>query len=183
MQVVRVGRTALRGSKFSEGGLINEPLPPGNFLERCNLKSLPCLYSLHELARGQKRLRRTNIKPQQPAAELLDREGPGAQIHVVNIGNLQFTARGRSELRSHFGDMLIEEIEARHRPFGRSWIGLFDDLYRLVAAVQPEDAEVLGLGDLVHEIDGTSVKSATTPEIDRSVPPKKILSPRISATL
>ena len=156
MQVVRVGRTALGSSKFSEGGRINEPLPPGNFLERCNLESLPRLYGLHELARAQKRLRRTNIKPQQPAAELLDRERPGAQIHVVDVSNLQFTARGRSKLRSHFGNLLIEEIEACHRPFGRSWIGLLDDLERLVATVQPEDAEVLGLGDLVHEVDGAS---------------------------
>ena len=69
MEVVRVRRAALASSKFSEGSRVNEPLAPSNFLQRCNLEPLPRFYGLHELARGQKRLGRTDIKPQETAAE------------------------------------------------------------------------------------------------------------------
>ena len=87
------------------------------------------------------------------SAELAQFQPAALQIQPVEIGDLQFAARRRLEAARQFHHRGVIEIKPRHRDVGFRPGGFFLKAGDLAAGIETDDAEALGIGDLVAEQD------------------------------
>src|SRR3954469_4085107 len=88
--------------------------PERDLLDAGDLDALPMLQYLHEVRRVEEAIVRAGIEPRHAAAEIDEAGASRSQIRVVEIGDLQFAARGRTKLLREGGDLVVVEIEAGH---------------------------------------------------------------------
>src|SRR5580658_308670 len=140
-----------RAAELAQLFLGDEAAAIGDLLEAGDLGSLPFLHHMHELRGLEQRVMRARIEPGIAVAELLDRELAALEIGSVHIGDLVFAARRWLERGRDVENMIVVEIEARHRPMRLRVLRLLDDVAGAPAYVEADDAVALRMLDPIGE--------------------------------
>ena len=127
------------------------PHAVGNLFEAGDLEALASLDGLDEGCSLQQGVVRAGIEPGVAAAHSLDVELAAREVGLVDVSNLEFTTgRWLYRLRD-IDDVLIVEIETRHREI-RLWLSwLFLEAHGLALLVKLNDAVALGVADVVSK--------------------------------
>lgn len=121
----------------------------GNLFEAGNLEALASLDGLDEGCSLQQGVVRAGIEPGVAAAHGLDVELVAREVGLVDVGDLELTARRWLYRLGNRDDVLVVEIEARHGKI-RLWLGwLFLEAHSLAFLVELDDAVALGVADVV----------------------------------
>src|SRR5262249_6416505 len=110
--------------------------PEGDLLHAGDLEALTSLHDLDEAGRALERLVGSGIEPGETPTEHLDVELAGLEIGAIDIGDLQLTARGRTEAGGDVQHAVVVEVEAGDRVAGSGTCRLFLD--GACAVVRPE---------------------------------------------
>lgn len=138
------------------GGLL-EPLGrdpavlPGDLLGDGHGKVLGVLHGADELRGLVQTLHGAGVQPRVPAAEGDDGQRPLLQVHLVERGDLQLTARGRLHLMRLGGDVARVEVQAGDGVGALGALGLLLDGDGPALPVELHDAEALGVVHVVAE--------------------------------
>ena len=121
----------------------------GNLFEAGNLEALASLDGLNKGCGLQQGVVGAGVKPGVAAAHGLDVELVAREVGLVDVSNLEFTTgRWLYRLRD-VDDVLIVEIETRHREI-RLWLSwLFLEAHGLALLVELDDTVALGVADVV----------------------------------
>src|SRR5207253_2582367 len=92
----------------------------------------------HELVRRRQRVERAGVRP--PTRETVTLQGPGAQVVVVDVRDLQLAAGARFEGADDVEDLRVVEIDPHHRQIALRLLRLLHDA---------DDARTIHLGDAV----------------------------------
>lgn len=121
----------------------------GNLFEAGDLEALASLDGLDEGCGLQQGVVRAGVEPGIAAAHGLDMEVMAREVGLVDIGNLELTARRWLYRLRDRDDVLVVEIEARHGKIGL-WLGRFLlEAHGLAPLVEFDDAVALGVADVV----------------------------------
>lgn len=121
----------------------------GNLFEAGDLEALAGLDGLDEGCSLQQGVVRAGIEPGVAAAHGLDVELVAREVGLVDVGDLEFTARRWLYRLGDIDDVLIVEIKTRHGEI-RLWLGwLFLEAHSLALLVELDDAVALGVADVV----------------------------------
>ena len=143
------------------GGLL-EPLGrdpavlPGDLLGDGHGKVLGVLHGADELRGLVQTLHGAGVQPRVPAAEGDDGQRPLLQVHLVERGDLQLTARGRLHLMRLGGDVARVEVQAGDGVGALGALGLLLDGDGPALPVELHDAEALGVVHVVAEDRGAA---------------------------
>ena len=96
------------------------------------------------------------IEPGIAAAELNNVKLLEFEVVPVDVGDLQFAAGGRLQVRRDIEDGVVVEVEPGHGPVRQKLRRLFDDIDRLFGAVEFNHAILARLIDIIGK-DGCSV--------------------------
>ena len=121
----------------------------GNLFEAGNLEALAGLDGLDEGCSLQQGVVRAGIEPGVAAAHGLDVELVAREVGLVDVGDLELTARRWLYRLRDVDDVLVVEIEARHGEIGL-WLGrLLLEAHGLALLVKLNDAVALRVADVV----------------------------------
>lgn len=121
----------------------------GDFFEAGNLEALASLDGLDEGCGLQQGVVGTGVEPGVAAAHGLDVEFVAREVGLVDVGDLELTARRWLYRLRDVDDVLVVEIEARHGKVGL-WLGwLLLEAHGLALLVELDDAVALGVADIV----------------------------------
>lgn len=121
----------------------------GDLFEAGDLEALAGLDGLDEGRGLQQGVVGAGVEPGVAAAHGLDVELVAREVGLVDVGDLELTARRRLYRLGDRDDVLVVEIEARHGKIGL-WLGrLFLEAHGLALFVELDDAVALGVADVV----------------------------------
>lgn len=121
----------------------------GNLFEAGDLEALTGLDGLDEGCGLQQGVVGAGVKPGVAAAHGLDVELVAREVGLVDVGDLELTARRWLYRLRDIDDVLVVEIEARHGKVGL-WLGwLLLEAHGLALLVELDDAVALGVADIV----------------------------------
>ena len=126
----------------------------GYFLGYCDALVLPLLDVLHERSRLHEAVVGPGVEPREPPPQPLDVQLPPLQVAVVDVGDLQLPARARPEVGGDRHDVVVVEVEPRHRPARTRAGGLLFDGGGVPVIVDGDDSEAFGVVYLVREDGG-----------------------------
>src|SRR5215472_2360247 len=99
--------------------------PQRDFFQTGNTQSLPLLQNLNVMARVDKRSVRTRIEPCETATHDRDMQLATLKIGMIDVGDLELPARGRSERCGDVEDLVVVKIKAGHGDVRPGLKGLF----------------------------------------------------------
>lgn len=121
----------------------------GDLFEAGDLEALAGLDGLDEGCGLQQGVVGAGVEPGVASAHGLDVELVAREVGLVDVGDLEFTARRWLYRLGDRDDVLVVEIEARHGKIGL-WLGwLFLEAHGLAPLVEFDDAVALGVADVV----------------------------------
>ena len=138
------------------GGLL-EPLGgdpavlPGDLLGHGHGQVLGVLHGADELRGLVQALHGAGVEPRVAAAQGHDGQRSLLQVHLVERGDLQLAARGRLDLMRLGGHVARVEVQAGDGVGALGALGLLLDGDGTALAVELDDAEALGVVDVVAE--------------------------------
>ena len=123
----------------------------GDLFEAGDLEALAGLDGLDEGGCLQQGVVGACVKPGVAAAHGLDVELVAREVGLVDVGDLELTARRRLDLLRDSDDVLVVEVKTRHGKVGlrRGW--LFLEAHGLAPLVELDDAVALRIADVVGE--------------------------------
>ena len=129
-QRVDVGAVAGLGQLVAEPAkvLVVDPAgAPGDLLDAADLVALPGLDDVHELAGVHQALEGAGVEPGGAAGEHGHREVAALEVGVVDGGDLELAAGAGREVAGDLDDVVVVEVQARHRVVRARVLGLLLD--------------------------------------------------------
>ena len=151
-----VDRLAVGLGGFLQLGGRDPAVLPGDLLGHGHGQVLGVLHGADELRRLVQALHGAGVQPRVAAAEGDDGQRPLLQVHLVERGDLQLTARGRLHPMRLGGHVARVEVQAGDGVGALGALGLLLDGDGPPLAVELHDAEALGVVHVVAEDRGAA---------------------------
>lgn len=152
--IIRVLRARL--SNALELLLVDKALAVGNLLDAGDVDALPLLDDGNELGGLEEAVVRAGVQPDHAAAHALHRKGVGAEISLVDGGNLELAARRGLDGTCDVHDVVVVEVEAGHRPVRLGMLGLLLQRERLAIGTNLHHTEPRRIIDRIAEDHGAA---------------------------
>jgi len=127
---------------------------PRDLFGRGDLEALAVLDGLHEQAGFQHAFVCAGVEPREAAPHELHVEQALVEVCAVDVGDLEFAARGGFDAAGDVDDALVVEVQAGDRVVGFRFGGLLLDGEGLTGVVEVDDAVAFRVAHLVREHGG-----------------------------
>ena len=128
-----------------------KPDLPGHLLGHADLESLPAFDGADVVAGVQQRVERAGVQPRRAAGEHLDRQPALVQVDLVDLGDLVLAARRGFQRPRDLDDVVVIEVQARHRVVRLRGGRFLLDRQRRAVGAELDDTVGRGVGDPVRE--------------------------------
>ena len=129
----------------------------GDFFGAGNLESLALLDGLDESCRFEERVVRAGVEPGHAASHELGMEVSKLKIAAVEVGDLEFVARGRLERAREVDDAVVIEVEAGDGEARLGLLWFFFEAKGATIAVHFNDTVALGVVNGIGKDGGPAV--------------------------
>ena len=157
--MLAVGGFSVAGGTFQQLFLGDPAVLVGDLLGGGNLDALALLDGLHKGSRLDEGVHRAGVEPGVAAAQQLDVQLALVEIHLVQRRDLQLPAGAGLDLLGHFDNVAVVEVQARDRVVALGVSGLFLNVGGVAVLVKRNDAETLGVVDVVAKDGAAAIGS------------------------